>query len=253
VLIFLWWQQQARLAGMVFVPGAAYPVSTMASGGAERVDIPAFAIDRTETTIGAYRACVDAGGCRQATVTAGETRPNYLLDPAFSRYPMINIDWRSAGDYCAWAGKRLPTAVEWEVAAGYAPSTQRQYIFPWGDQFQVQRANSHLTGIGDTQVVGSYQPIGDSPFKASDMAGNVAEWTAANVGKDPNADDSADAPDRFLVKGGSYRDGADALKVAAAEMVMATTSAPWLGFRCAVNVSNDLAAARAPSLSAGAE
>jgi hypothetical protein len=252
-LILLWWQQQTRLDGMVFVPTAAYPVSAMASGGLERVEIPAFAIDRTEATIGEYRRCVDAGHCEQPATTAGETRPNYLLDPAFSRYPMVHVDWRSAGEFCAWAGKRLPTAVEWEVAGGYAPSTQRQYVFPWGDQFQVQRANSQLTGIGDTQVVGSYQPIGDSPFNASDMAGNVAEWTATNVGKDPAAAGNANVADRFLVKGGSYRDGAEALEVAAGEMLTATTAAPWLGFRCAVNVSDDLAAARAPSLSASAE
>jgi iron(II)-dependent oxidoreductase len=161
----------------------------------------------------------------------------------------VNIDWLGAGDYCAWAGKRLPSAVEWEVAAGYALSTQRQYIYPWGDQFQVQRANNHLTGIEDTQTVGSYHPIGDSPWRASDMAGNVAEWTATNVGKDPTA--SANAPDRFLVKGGSFRDPADGLAVAAGEMVEATTGAPWLGVRCAVNVSDDLAAAHAASPNTG--
>lgn len=82
------------------------------------------------------------------------------------------------------------------------------------------------------------------------MAGNVAEWTASNVGKDPTAAD-ANAPDRFLVKGGSYQDAAADLAVASAIPVTATTSAPWLGFRCAVNVSNDVAAARAVSPDTG--
>jgi formylglycine-generating enzyme required for sulfatase activity len=249
-LAILWWRQ-SRLDGMVFVPAGAYPVSAEASGGAERVDVVAYAVDRNEVTIGEYRTCIAAGRCKQPAVVAGATRPNYLLDPGFSRYPIVNVDWRSAGDYCAWAGKRLPSAVEWEVAAGYAPSTQRQYIYPWGDQFQVQRANSYSTGIGDTQTVGSYQPIGDSPWRASDMAGNVAEWTATNVGKDPAAAADANVPDRFYVKGGSFRDKADALAVASGEMVEATTSATWLGFRCAVNVSDDLAAARAASSNAG--
>jgi formylglycine-generating enzyme required for sulfatase activity len=245
----LWWQQQSRLDGMVFVPGGSYPVSAAAAGGPERVDIAAFAIDRTEITIGDYRNCLEAGRCPAPSGSAGATRPNYLLDPAFNRYPMVNVAWRSAGDYCAWVGKRLPTAVEWEVAAGYAPSTQRQYIFPWGDQFQLQRANSRESGIGDTQVVGSYQPLGDSPWSASDMAGNVAEWTATNVGKDPGATDPA-APDRFLVKGGSFGDPPEALAVAAAQMVDADASASSLGFRCAVNVSDDLAAARTANLAA---
>jgi formylglycine-generating enzyme required for sulfatase activity len=243
----LWWQQQTRLDGMVFVPAGVYPVSPDASGGADRVETPAFAIDRMEVTIDDYRRCTAAGRCPPPAVTAGATRPNYLLDPAFNRYPVVNVDFRSAGDYCAWVGKRLPTAVEWEVAGGYAPSTQRQYMFPWGDQFQVQRANSKLTGSGDTQMVGSYQPIGDSPWTASDMAGNVAEWTATNVGKSPDAAADPNASDRFLVKGGSFQDTEEGLAVSAAQMVPADTAAPWLGFRCAVSISDDLAAARAPS------
>ncbi|MFN8465540.1 MAG: SUMF1/EgtB/PvdO family nonheme iron enzyme [Caldilineaceae bacterium] len=249
-LAFLWWRQQQRLDGMVFVPAGTYRVSAEASGGAEQIEAAAFAIDRNEVTIGDYRSCAAAGRCPQPSSTAGATRPEYFLDPAFNRYPVVNVDWRSAGDYCAWAGKRLPSAVEWEVAAGYAPSTGRQYTYPWGDQFQLQRANSQATGGGDTQMVGSYQPIGDSPWGASDMAGNVAEWTASNVGKDSTAAD-ANAPDRFLVKGGSFQDAAVDLAVASAIPVPATTGAPWLGFRCAVNVSNDLAAARAVSPNTG--
>ena len=249
-LAFLWWQQQQRLDGMVFVPAGTYGVSAEASGGVGQVDVAAFALDRNEVTIGDYRRCVAAGRCPQPSSTAGATRPDYFLDPAFNRYPVVNVDWRSAGEYCAWAGKRLPSAVEWEVAAGYAPSTGRQYTYPWGDQFQVQRANSQATGGGDTQMVGLYQPIGDSPWGASDMAGNVAEWTASNVGKDPAAAD-ANAPDRFLVKGGSFQDTAPDLAVAGAAAVAATTSVPWLGFRCAVNVSSDLAAARAASPNTG--
>ena len=130
------------------------------------------------------------------------------------------------------------------------PAPGANIHYPWGDQFQVQRANSQATGSNDTQMVGSYQPIGDSPWGASDMAGNVAEWTASNVGKDPAAAD-ADAPDRFLVKGGSFQDAAGDLTVTGAVAVAAATSAPWLGFRCAVNVSSDLAAARAASPNTG--
>jgi formylglycine-generating enzyme required for sulfatase activity len=106
----------------------------------------------------------------------------------------------------------------------------------------VQLANSAEGEIGDTQQVGSYQAAGDSPFGASDMAGNVAEWTATNVGKDPAA--AAGAPDRFLVKGGSFLDKAESLAVAASTTLPATFAAPWLGFRCAVDVSDDLAAER---------
>ena len=38
--------------------------------------------------------------------------------------------------------------------------------------------NSEEGGRNDTTPVGQYSPEGDSPYKASDMAGNVLEWCA---------------------------------------------------------------------------
>jgi formylglycine-generating enzyme required for sulfatase activity len=209
----------------------------MAAGGEESVELAGFAIDRNEVTVGGYRNCINRGRCPQPGVTAGETRPNYLLDPAFERFPMVNVDWHAASSYCAFMGKRLPTASEWEVAAGHAPGAQGLNPYPWGEQFQLQRANSARTGLGDAQEVGSYRPSGDSALGAADMAGNVAEWTATNVGR---AEDSKD--DRFLAKGGSFRDPPAALLVSFSMPLVASFSAPWLGFRCAVDVGSDPAA-----------
>ena len=232
VLGGLWWQQRNRLEGMVNVPAAVYTVSASAAGGQATVEVAAFAIDRTEVTIGAYRRCVDAGRCPQPSKAAGETRPNYLLDPAFERFPMVNVDWSAASAYCVWRGKRLPSAVEWEAAAGSAPGSAQPRTYPWGEQFQLQRANSIRTGIGDTQEVGSYQPIGDSALGISDLAGNVAEWTGTNVGRVEGSDE-----DRFLVKGGSYRSDPAGLTVAVSTEQAASFSAPWLGFRCAMDLA----------------
>jgi formylglycine-generating enzyme required for sulfatase activity len=247
-LALLWWQQRARFDNMVTVPAGVYPVSPEAGGGQARASLAAFAIDRSEVTAGAYRTCMDRGACAQPASPASATRPNYLLDRSFEQYPIININWEAADRYCAFVGKRLPTAAEWEVAAGYAPSLNQLQAYPWGEQFKLQLANSAATGLGDTQVIGSYRPAGDSQFGASDMAGNVAEWTASNLG--PGSDGGAD---RFMVKGGSFQDPPAALQVTAWTDWESTAAAPWLGFRCAATVAGSTPpppATSAPSSSA---
>ena len=56
-----------------------------------------------------------------------------------------------------------------------ARGTQGQ-IYPWGDAFDANKANTSESAKVDTTPVGSYSPQGDSAFGAADMAGNVWEW-----------------------------------------------------------------------------
>jgi formylglycine-generating enzyme required for sulfatase activity len=202
-------------------------VSAWPSGDLQNVLLPAFRIDRFEATVGQYRACYERGACPWPATTASATRPDYLLDPAFADFPMINIDYDSAGRFCRFMGKRLPTAAEWEVAAAYAPASGRMYRFPWGDEFAPQLTNSAATGAADTMQVGSFRPAGDSPLGASDMAGNIAEWTSDVT--------AGDLP-MNLIKGGSFVDQADSLRTNAADTHSPRASAAWLGVRCVADV-----------------
>ncbi len=218
-------QVRARSRHVIPVPGGAYMV-TGQDGAPQQVILDEYYMDRTEVTVRDYRRCFAAGDCSWPASVASATRPDYLEKPEFTTYPMINVDLAGAMAYCAWAGARLPTAAEWEVAAGYAPATERAYVYPWGDRFEPRYANSALTEPYDTQPTGHYHPFGDSPMGANDMAGNVAEWTATVA---------ADEPGAQVVKGGSFRDGADGLRVGAVQNAPASTAAPWLGFRCAMS------------------
>nr|VFJ92322.1 MAG: Formylglycine-generating enzyme, required for sulfatase activity, contains SUMF1/FGE domain [Candidatus Kentron sp. LFY] len=97
------------------------------------------------------------------------------------RYPVINISWYDARDYCAWLSKktgaryRLPSEAEWEYAARAGTNTN----YWWGDEFRRNFANcvgcESLWDDKQTAPVGSFAP---NPFGLFDTAGNVCEWTA---------------------------------------------------------------------------
>ncbi len=212
--------------GMVSLPRGIYRVGDPA-GGERRIRLGAFEIDRTEVTVGAYRRCVQAGVCPFPGRTTSLTRPDYFLNPAFDGHPMVNVTWDQAELFCAWAGKRLPLEEEWEVAGGAAWALGKRYRYPWGDRWDPSRANSREYPAGDTLPVASFSPAGDSPAGAADMAGNVAEWTA------PAGDPTGDPRTSFVVKGGSFLDGPEALAVSARRQVPRDSVEPWLGFRCA--------------------
>jgi formylglycine-generating enzyme required for sulfatase activity len=95
--------------------------------------------------------------------------------------------WLSAETGIAW---RLPTETEWEKAARGSDGRR----FPWGNEFDPRRLNSHDSGPFDTVPAGSILS-GASPFGMLDAAGQVFEWTATPA-----------AGGRFIVKGGSWDD-----------------------------------------------
>jgi formylglycine-generating enzyme required for sulfatase activity len=68
---------------------------------------------------------------------------------------------------------RLPTEAEWEFAAAGPQGLE----YPWGDFFDADLANTCETGLLSTSAVGAFVG-GESPFGASDMAGNVEEYVA---------------------------------------------------------------------------
>lgn len=212
-------------AQSVHIPGGSYTISDPPNAGRLRtVVVDTFRIDLTEVTNRAYQRCVANDACTPPSSAASATRADYFTNSAYAAFPISNVDWDQAKSYCAWLGKRLPTREEWEVAASIAPLTQRHFLYPWGDRFEPNFVNGGSTVRSDTRAVGDFHPVGDSSFGLRDMAGNVAEWTASP---------SAEKFDNFVIKGGSYQDSADLLRLDVQDDMVRTTAVPWLGFRCA--------------------
>ena len=136
--------------------------------------VPAFQIDIYEVTNLQYKKFIDATGRASPRHFENRTYPEGKVD-----HPVVYVSWYDAEAYCAWAGKRLPSDIEWEKAA--RGTDGRTYA--WGNDFNVNFANTpvrweYLKTEGDTTPVGGF-PQGKSVYGLYDTSGNVWEWTAS--------------------------------------------------------------------------
>lgn len=103
---------------------------------------------------------------------------------------MVHVNWFEAEAYCEWADRRLPTELEWEVAASATPDgagrivTSHKRRYPWGDAAPTpDRANLDARAMGCVDV--GALPAGDSAFGCRQMLGNTWEWCADTFGPHP--------------------------------------------------------------------
>ena len=204
------------LPGDVEVPGTVFQLGATPDAPfvfdnekwAHPVEVPSFKIARVPVTNAEFAAFVEDGGYlgRESWSTqgwiwrtkTGVQSPIYWrrgergwlrrhfdkLVPLEEHAPVIHVNWYEAEAYCNWAGRRLPTEAEWEMAASAEPAndakgvTGRKRRYPWGDEPpSADRANLDSRFLGCVDV-GAF-PSGDSAFGCRQMIGNVWEWTAS--------------------------------------------------------------------------
>jgi formylglycine-generating enzyme required for sulfatase activity len=165
---------------MVAVPAGSFAMGSNDGDDDERpvhrVELAAFAIDRTEVTVRAYRACMQHDACS----APGRDPYCNIARIGSDEQPINCVEWEQARVFCAWQHKRLPSEAEWEYAARGADGRK----YPWGDakpstQVCWDGKGSDM-GAGrrrGTCAVGAH-PGGQSAFGLEDMEGNVWEWIA---------------------------------------------------------------------------
>lgn len=225
---------------MVLVPAGD---AKLGEGGQQLTPVDAFYIDRTEVAAGVYRQfCQETGRAVAAEIA-----------DLPATHPVGYVSYDDARAFAAWAGKRLPTAAEWEKAARGAAGR----ALPWGDDPRADAANVPLDKAGREKAAAadvSAFAAGASPYGALQMVGNVWEWTATSAAAPPpdvlrsyrearfkELDPPLSETDQFQqLRGGSYYYPAPLAKWP--ELVWDHNPMPSrarridVGFRCARNI-----------------
>jgi iron(II)-dependent oxidoreductase len=209
---------QADSVGDAEMPGGRFTLGSAPDQGcvfdneqlAHEVEIAPFAISKTAVTNAEFRQFVEDAGYRKSELwtavgwqwrtNASAEHPIYWRGDGNGRWlrrnfdewlaldnslPVIHVNWYEADAYCRWAGRRLPTEAEWEMAASAESATEGRRIkahkrrYPWGDDSPgPERANLDWRAMGCIPV--DALPDGDSAFGCRQMIGNVWEWTASD-------------------------------------------------------------------------
>ncbi|MGW8949414.1 ergothioneine biosynthesis protein EgtB [Streptomyces sp. NPDC055709] len=200
----------AGLPAEVLVPQGPFTMGTSAEPWAldnerpaHRRDVPAYFIDTTPVTNGAFQAFIAEGGYTDERWWAPEgwdqIRKHGITAPLFWRHeggqwlrrrfgvtelvpedePVLHVSWYEADAYARWAGRRLPTEAEWEKAARHDPASGRSRRYPWGDEDPTAtRANLGQRHLRPA-AAGAY-PDGASPLGVRQLIGDVWEWTSSD-------------------------------------------------------------------------
>ena len=189
----------------VIIPSPTQTTGPCSSEDMVDFEAEKFCIDKNEVTNGQYQECVADKKCTEPKETTNDNNEPYYGETIYDNYPVVNVTWEQAEQYCGFKSKRLPSATEWDRAANY-------YTWPLNDE---------ITKYEDTQKVGKIQDVSNEGVH--DLAGNVREWVAN--------DHPENITDHKLVKGYDFLSTDDK-----------TTSYhktdyhdPYLGFRCAAD------------------
>jgi ergothioneine biosynthesis protein EgtB len=220
----------ALIAGDIDVPGGrlllggsrAQPFVMDNERWARPVEVAPFSMAATPVTMGGFREFVADGGYRRRELWspdgwewrlgAGADGPVYWrkvdgrwqhrcfdtwrdVDADATR-AMVHVSWWEVEAYCRWAGRRLPTEAEWEMAATTGADGVKHSWYPWGERDATPAdaaLDGHTGGVVDVDAFSA----GDGPWGHRQLIGNVWEWTSSTFAPYPHFE-----PD-------SYRDNSE--------------------------------------------
>ena len=139
-------------------------------GPEQNIFLKAFYIDRYEVTNRRYKVYID-----DLNAISPKHWKNNNFAGGQDEFPVVNVTWYDASNFCQWAEKKLPSEKQWEKAA--RGETGNNY--PWGETFHQSYANLSKKAGSKRPLapVGSY-PKSATALGIHDLVGNVWEWVA---------------------------------------------------------------------------
>jgi len=226
------------------------------------VEVPAFTIDKYETTNREYLEFLNSGGYENHEywteadwnwkVQQNITHPvfwnrknsNWFLRTMFDQVP-LPLDWPAyvshaeASAYARWVGKQLPTEAQWHRTA-YGTHEEVENSYPWGSGPPTEKLGNFNFESWDPTPVNAF-PQAQSAFGIADLLGNSWEWTSSILAPFQGFEPfpfyrgySADFFDskHFVIKGGSPRTAACMLRRSFRNWFQPHYQYVYAGFRC---------------------
>ena len=154
-------------------------------------EMPSFYMDKFPVTNAQWAVFIKASGYRPTdTINYLKHWINGKIPKGLEKYPVVNLSFEDAKAYASWAGKRLPTEIEWQ----YAAQTKEGNEWPWEQLVPVKRKEEVITqtltvssiegidsslcntGNGSLYPVGKYSK-GENAYGLQDLTGCVWQFT----------------------------------------------------------------------------
>ena len=185
------------------------------------VHLPDFRIGKYPVTNAQYEEFIRQTG-RPVTPSMGWE--GQRVPRGLEQHPVSGVTWYEALAYCQWlSGKTgrtysLPNEAQWEKACRGG----KNFIFPWGDEFDPKRSNQGCSSLAPVNAFPA-----QNEFECFDLVGNVRQWTCTLWGErriapeprfsypwrdDWRNDLNANRQIRRVVRGSSYNDNPGLLR-----------------------------------------
>ncbi len=209
--------------GMVFLEGGSFLMGNNEvpeESPQSETFVEPFYMDVTPVTVDQYAQYLKATSAPE---------PEFWNHADFSgpMQPVVGVNWAEANAYAAWAGKQLPTEIQWEFAA----RGKENRTHPWGNLEPDPTRCNYRDYVGMPSIVTMHED-GMTPEGLKDMGGNVFEWLLDPFVPYGTDKSSATSTPLRVVRGGCWHSGPKEIRCTFRKGLFPEAQLPTVGFRC---------------------